>query len=53
MASKGGDRESVSLKEALRTEMFINQALIDVLVAKGVITQEELFDRIQALRSGK
>ena len=46
MASK---REEVSLKEALNTEILINQALIDLLVAKGVITQEELLERIQEI----
>ena len=46
MASK---REEVSLKEALHTEILINQALIDLLVTKGIITQEELMDRIQVI----
>lgn len=43
-------REEVSLKEALHMEVLINQALIDLLVAKGVITQEELMERIQVIR---
>jgi len=46
MASK---REEVSLKEALHTEILINQALIDLLVSKGVITQEELMKQIEAI----
>ena len=42
-------REEVSLKEALHTEILVNQALIDLLVAKGIITQEELMERIQVI----
>ena len=47
MATK---KEEVSLKEALHTEILINQALIDLLVSKGFITQEELLERIQEIR---
>jgi len=43
-------REEISLKEALHTEILINQALIDLLVSKGVITHEELMERIQVIR---
>jgi len=46
MATK---REEISLKEALHTEILINQALIDLLVTKGIITQEELMERIQVV----
>ena len=46
MASKG---EEVSVEEALHTEILINQALVDLLVAKGIITQEELMERIQVI----
>ena len=45
-------RETVSLEEALKTEMLVNQALIDVLIAKGIITQEELLNQIIKLRNG-
>ena len=44
--------ETVSLEEALQTEMLVNQALIDILTAKGLITQEELLNRIIELRKG-
>ena len=50
MASTDPEREEISLKEALYMEVLINQALVDLLVAKGVITQEELMDRIQVIR---
>ncbi len=45
----GKKREEVSLKEALHTEILTNQALIDLLVTKGVITSGELMDRIQVI----
>jgi hypothetical protein len=46
-------RETVSVEETLKTEIMINQALIDLLIAKGIITQEELFDRVKELRKTK
>ena len=46
MANK---REVISAEEALHTEVLINQALIDLFVAKGIITQEELMERIQVI----
>ena len=43
-------RKKVSSKEVLHTETLTNQALIDLLVAKGIITQEELRAHVQAIR---
>lgn len=45
-------RKTVSLEEALKTEMQVNQALIDLLIAKGIISQEELIEEIKKLRRG-
>jgi len=42
MANKANPEDVVPLREALNVEIMINQALIDLLVSKGVITQEEL-----------
>jgi hypothetical protein len=42
VAQKLDDREVVSIPEALQMEMFINQALIDLLMEKGIITEEKL-----------
>ena len=50
MAEKLDPKEVVSVEEALRMEMFINQALIDLLVAKGILTYDEIQDRIMELR---
>ncbi|MFT5729254.1 MAG: hypothetical protein ACI8PB_003418 [Desulforhopalus sp.] len=37
---------------ALNMEIMINQALIDLLVDKGIITQEELMAKIEEIRQG-
>lgn len=42
-------RETVSLEEALKTEMLVNQALINILISKGLISQEELLTEIKEL----
>lgn len=41
---------TVSLEEALRTEIIINQALIDILIAKQIISEDELVISIQKVR---
>ena len=51
MANKANPNDIISLREALNMEIMINQALIDILVAKGIITQEELMVKIEEIRS--
>ena len=51
MAEKLAGREVLSLEEALRMEIFINQALIEILVSKGIITQEEIMQKIAELKT--
>lgn len=51
MAKKAKASEVVSFEEALKMEILINQALIDLLVAKGIFTQEELLAKIEELRT--
>ncbi len=46
-------RETVSVEETLKTEIIINQALIDLLITKGIITQEELLDKVRELSKTK
>jgi len=48
--AKAQTREAVSLEEALQTEMLVNQALIDLLIVKGIITQDELLRRVKELK---
>ena len=50
MANKVNPKDIIPLREALNMEIMINQALIDILVAKGIITQEELMAKIEEIR---
>jgi len=50
MANKVNASDVIPLREALNMEIIINQALIDILVAKGIITQEELMTKIEEIR---
>jgi hypothetical protein len=52
MATQLNSNEVVSFREALDMEIIINQALIDLLVSKGIITQEEIMDKIEEIRKG-
>jgi hypothetical protein len=40
----------MSAQDILRTEILVNQALIDILIAKKVITEEELVESIQNIK---
>jgi hypothetical protein len=40
----------IAAKEILRTEIIVNQALIDILIAKQIISEEELVDSIQNIQ---
>ena len=40
----------ISAEEVLRTEIIVNQALIDILIAKQVISEEELVNSIRKIR---
>lgn len=49
--AKCNTRENhMSAEEALRTEIIVNQALIDILIAKQVITEEELVSSIRKIK---
>jgi hypothetical protein len=50
MANKANSKDIIPFREALNMEIMINQALIDLLVAKGIITQEELMTKIEEIR---
>ena len=50
MSEEMDNVEEVSLEEALQMEIIFNQALMDVLVAKGVITEQEVLDRVEEVR---
>jgi hypothetical protein len=40
----------ISAEEALRTEIILNQALIDILIAKGVVSEDELIGTIRKIK---
>ena len=50
MAKIAKPTDVLSLNEALNMEIIINQALIDILVAKGIFTQEELMAKVEEVR---
>ena len=43
-------QQVVSAEEVLRTEIIVNQALIDLLIGKQIISEEELVDSIRRIR---
>jgi len=46
-------REVLPHEEALKSEMLVNQALVDLLVGKGILTREEVQERIEELRKAR
>jgi hypothetical protein len=40
----------ISAEEALRTEIILNQALIDVLIDKGIFSENELINSIRKIK---
>ena len=39
-----------SIEEILRTEAIVTQALIDILIAKKIISEEDLIEAIRKIR---
>ena len=50
MAEKLTKTEAVSVEDALQMEILVNQALIDILVDKGVLTYNEILERVKELK---
>jgi hypothetical protein len=46
MREKLNTEDKVSLAEALRMEMSINEALVAVLVQKGILTYDEIMAKV-------
>jgi len=40
----------ISAEDALRTEIILNQALIDILIAKEIISEDELITGIKKIK---
>jgi hypothetical protein len=42
--------DEVGLAEALQMQILVNQALIDILIEKGIISQGELLEKVEQLK---
>ena len=51
MAERINQPAPLSAEEVLRTEIIVNQALIDILIAKQIISEEELVHFIRKIRT--
>ena len=51
MAENNDTPKMISTEEMLRTEILINQALIDILIAKEIISEREIIYAIGKIRS--
>ena len=45
--------EAINFRDALLTIMYTQEALIKVLVTKGIITEEELLEEIKKIKNKK
>ena len=50
MAERIKPQTVISAEALLRTEIIVNQALIDILIAKQIFSEEELVDSIGKIR---
>ena len=50
MAESFDQQTALEAEEVLRTEIIFNQALIDILIAKKIITEDELVNSIRNIR---
>lgn len=50
MAERIKYQTTFSAEEILRTEVIVNQALIDILIAKEIISEEDLIAGIRKIR---
>jgi hypothetical protein len=53
MAEKLDPRETVSFEELLRSNVIEQEALVNVLEKKGIITKAEVLEEIKRLRDKK
>ena len=50
MAELLNETAVISAEDALKTEIILNQALVDILIAKKIITEEELITAIKEIK---
>ena len=51
MAKKLDSKETVSLKEALISEIIQSEALVNLLERKGIVTRKELLEEVKAVEA--
>jgi hypothetical protein len=50
MADQNKSQTFISAEEVLKTEIIVNQALIDILIAKQIISEKELLESMAKIR---
>ncbi|MBW2501950.1 MAG: hypothetical protein JRD39_03315 [Deltaproteobacteria bacterium] len=50
MADHMAPQTVITTEEALRTEILLNQALIDILIAKRFISEDEIISSMQKIK---
>ena len=50
MEEKSDTTQKISIAEALKTQIVVNQALVNLLVAKEIFTREELMEHVRAIK---
>ena len=50
MVQKTDSDKTVSVADAIKTQVVVNQALVNLLIAKGVFTREEFMEQIHAMK---
>lgn len=50
MAEKGDWKDLVSLEELLLSNVYTQEALINLLVKKGIVTNDEIIEEIKRLK---
>lgn len=50
MGEKLDPKETVKVEDLLRMEMVINQALINILVRKGITTEAEIMAEVKRIK---
>lgn len=50
MGEKTDSEKTVSVADAIKTQVLVNQALINLLVDKGIFTREEFMEHFRAVK---
>lgn len=50
MSEKRDNEQLILLADALKVEQIVNQALIDLLVEKGIISHDEVMEKVKEVK---